>query len=367
MSDENMGELIKTELQRIGSESKLKIDELRSELREAEQKFLGLAPGNYSGGGGGADFARIVSQHAGIKELSDGATKNTVTIPLQISAKQLMMQKAAITSLTFAPESQTLPGLGNLPTRPLRLLDILPVVQMTHGSAQYVRLTGAFANAAAYQLLEGDVKAEGIFPTELITTQAATIAVTLPVSSQILADAPALEQQLGALLMFCLYDRLERELIAGSGIGNRIAGLSSAATAFAPTAGLSSADKIGEAGAALATAGWIPNGVILSAADFFKIASAHGVDGRYIADGGWAMPPRPNIWGLDVVVSAGAIAGTALVFDTQQLGFLDRMQATVDVGYVADQFARNLLTLRAELRAQLAIYSPASVLSVALA
>jgi HK97 family phage major capsid protein len=161
-----------------------------------------------------------------------------------------------------------------------------------------------------------------------------------------------------------LADKLERELINGVGTAGTIGGLVSIASAHVATG--AAADRIGHAGAALAALGWLPSLVILNPADWFAIASERGTDG-YIASGGWNLPPSPNLWAMDVVVSSAQTAGTALVLDAAQVAILDRQQASVDIGYVNDQFVKNMLTIRAELRAALAIYSPSALVKVALA
>ncbi|MGV8959353.1 MAG: phage major capsid protein [Stenotrophomonas sp.] len=301
-----------------------------------------------------------IGSNEGVKALASGQSKNTVTVALNAGVG--ILTKAAITSGTYPVESQRLATLGANPQRPLRLLDVLPSVPMASGSAQYVRL-GAYANAAGYQIAEGDLKPEATVPTSLITVEAATIAHWVPVSAQVLADSPALDQQLRGLLLFGLADKLERELLNGPGTAGTIAGLSSVAAIYTHTA-TAAADRIGQAGAALSAFGWVPSVVILNPADWFKIASERGAEG-YVA-GGWNQPARPNLWGMDVVISSAQPAGTAIVADTSQMAILDRQNATVDIGYTGTQFTSNMLTVRAELRAALAIYSPSAVTKVSL-
>lgn len=351
-------------LDQIAVDVGLTKSETQARLLAMEQHLVNNQGGNFTtGGGGNDDLAGLISKNAGVAALATGATKNTATIQLPGGVRAL--QKAAVTNITYPGEPQRLSFMGNDPRRRLRLLDLLQTIPMSGGSAQYLRLNG-YTNAAATQATQGAAKAEAAMPTSLVTVEASTIAHFLPASSQILADAPLLESQIRSLLLAGLLDKLERELIAGPGTGGRILGLSAVATAFLPTAGLSPADRIGETAATLTAAGWNPGVVILHPLDFFKIQSAHATGGEYVLQGGWALPPRPNVWGLDAIISAGASVGSALVFDASQVAFLDRMGATINVGWINQQFVENLLTILAELRGALAVFSPASVRSVTL-
>src|SRR3546814_11572627 len=86
-------------------------------------------------------------------------------------------------------------------------------------------------------------------------------------------------------------------------------------------------------------------------------------EGDYVA-GGWNNPAPPNVWGVPVVTNAAMAEGDVLVLDPQQVLILDRMQATAEFGYVNDDFTKNVVTLRAELRAGLPVLAPPAVLLI---
>ena len=333
-------------------------DKLDSTLTEIAQK-MATAEGYVPMGHKANPLAKL-SEDAGVKSLASGQSKNTVTVALNGGVE--LLTKAAVTSASVQPEPQRLGVMGNDPRRSLRLLDVLPVVKMSTGTTQYLRLS-ANANAAGYQLAEGDLKPEASFGTELVTVEAATIAHWVPVSQQVLADSPALRQQINSQLLYGLADKLEREILAGAGTAGTIAGLAGVAATYAHSA-TAPADRIGQAGTALQAIGWQPNVVIMHPSDWFKIASERTADG-YVA-GGWNQPARAPVWGMDGVLSSAQPAGTAIVADTSQMAILDRQNATVDIGYVNDQLIRNMLTIRAELRAAFAVYSPSAVVEVVL-
>ncbi len=54
-------------------------------------------------------------------------------------------------------------------------------------------------------------------------------------------------------------------------------------------------------------------------------------------------------------------AGTAIVMAPDACAILDRVQTTVMLGFSADDFTRNLVTILAEARAGFAVFSPGAV------
>lgn len=73
------------------------------------------------------------------------------------------------------------------------------------------------------------------------------------------------------------------------------------------------------------------------------------------------------MWGLPLIQTPAVAAGTVLVLDPMQAAILDRWSPRVELGRDADDFTRNLLTIRGEIRVGLAVFSPAAVLKVTLA
>jgi HK97 family phage major capsid protein len=63
-----------------------------------------------------------------------------------------------------------------------------------------------------------------------------------------------------------------------------------------------------------------------------------------------------------VITNPAITAGNFLIMDSSQVMVLDRMQATVEVGTINDQFTRNCVTVLAELRAGLAVFAPGAVM-----
>lgn len=274
--------------------------------------------------------------------------------------------RKALTSADVDVQPQRAPGLFNNPQVRLSLLDLLPVVPVTSSSFEFMSLTTA-ANGAATQVTEGSLKAESAPAFEVMTANVITIAHWVRASNQILADAPALQNQLDNLLRYGVQAKLEAELVKGDGTTGHILGLELQATTYTPTADHAS-DRVGQAQTALQSAGWNPTVIVMHPSDWFAIASerAETGNGQYVL-GSPRDPSGQNLWGLPVVTSPGITVGTALVMDTSQVALLDREQVTVMASREdRDNFVTNQTTILAEGRFGLAVFAPGAVLSVAL-
>ncbi len=255
-------------------------------------------------------------------------------------------------------------GIMNDPRRRLSLLDLMQRIAVSSSSFEFTTLDG-FVDAANYQALEGDAKANQAMPTALQTVPIQTIAVILGASEQVIADAPQLQQFINSRLIYGVTQKLESEIISGAGGAGQINGLLNQATAFTPTLDIATADAIGEAKAALEITGWTPGAVVMNPGDWQTIRSERNSSGEYVASG-WDSPAGPNVWGVPVVASAAMPAGQVIVMDPSQVALLDRKQAQFEIGRINDDFQTNTLRMRAELRSGLAVMAPSAVLKFAI-
>ena len=188
-------------------------------------------------------------------------------------------------------------------------------------------------------------------------------------SNQVLADAPALENQLSSLLTYGVSAKMEKEVLSGTGATGFMQGILPQATVFVPSviAGNTTVDRIGEAVTSLGAAGWVASAIVLNHVDWFSMTNIKDADGNYVI--GSPRDPGPlELWNTRVVLSAGMPQGTALVLDTAQVALLDREQATVQVSqHDRDNFVTNMVTILAEARAGVAVFAAGAVLKLALA
>ena len=111
----------------------------------------------------------------------------------------------------------------------------------------------------------------------------------------------------------------------------------------------------------------MPNAVLMNPTNFSAIRlarenTASATLGNYLM-GPPSATGEVTVWGLRVVESLYVPAGTVIVGDFDSASTLyDREQGQVRVGYIDQQFVRNMQTILAELRAAFVTYRPAGVL-----
>lgn len=340
-------------------------------LNGLEQEFATLkAAGNYRGDNG-PEIASPVAEFlksAQLKGMQDGAA-GTGRVTLDTSGVRLLTKAISNTGVgqtgdnAYSVQAQRWNGLGNNPQRKLSLFDVLPSIPVGVNTFEYMQLNG-YTNAAAIQAKEGDTKAEASVSTQVVTANIATIAAFVRTSLQVMNDAPALGAQLNNLLSYGVMAKAESELINGTAGAGKIKGLLASATAFTPTSD-EAQDMIGEAITELEANGWSPSVVIMNPHDFGAIQRARGTTNDGYLLGSPRDPSPPSLWSVPVITSASLAAGTALVLDGQQVAVLDRQQVVIASSREdGSNFVSNQITVLAEGRMGLAVFSTGAVLSV---
>src|SRR5690606_16006781 len=156
----------------------------------------------------------------------------------------------------------------------------------------------------------------------------------------------------------------ENQLLNGDGTGQNLHGILPQATAFAVPAGtvtptpMTAIDTLRIAMLQAALAEYPATGHVLNPIDWAGIELTKDSEGRYII-GNPQGTAQPTMWGLPVVSTQAMTAGSFLT-GAFKLGaqIFDRWDARVEVGYVNDDFIRNLVTILAEERLALAVYRP---------
>lgn len=344
------------------------IDGLYATVMDIEQKGNG-----YRGlpGGRPRDPLAAASDMKALEPLASREVKS-VRIPMTATIAELRKStfvfgsgdgNTSSESSGFDVQPQRLQTIGDDSRRRLSLLDVMPRVQVSSNAFEFNRLAG-YSNAAGYQVNQGDLKSQASLPTELEQVRIQTIAHFIKASTQVLQDAASMPNFLNSLMLYGVLEKLEREIIAGSGTDS-IAGLKAAGnyTVFTPSAGATNAaDKIGEALASLDIAGWRGNAILLHPRAWQAMRAERATTGNEYLVGSWSSPAPPNVWGVPVITSAAVGENECFVLDTSQTLLLDRMSPLVEMGYVDDDFTRNLVTIRAELRASVAVISPSAVI-----
>ncbi len=250
-----------------------------------------------------------------------------------------------------------------LPRRRMTIRALLAQGNTNSNAIEYDK-EKAFTNSADV-VAEGALKPQSELQFEDASAPVRTIAHWMRASVQILADAPALRSMIDQRLRYGLAFKEEQQLLNGSGSGQNIEGLVTAATAYAAPGSLTAATPVDVVRLMIlqvALAEYPANGIVMNPIDMAAIEMAKDTAGGYlIGDPQGTIQKR--LWGLPVIETQAMGVDKALVgaFDLAAQIF-DRQDATVEVSTEdQDNFVKNKVTIRAEERLALAIYREAAL------
>lgn len=238
-------------------------------------------------------------------------------------------------------------GVGSPGANLLGLQNALTTRPASGSSAvEYSRYTGQ-QGAAAVQAGEGAAKAAVRPDHSLITQGALTVAGFSKMSRQSMNDSAELRRAVDTTLTRSVNTALDVALTTGgTGFAGGFAALATAYTSLVYT---SLVDAISEGVATMQTAGFAPDVVAVSPADWLAITVMKDTTGQYLS-GAYLGEMPSAMRGLRVVLSPTVATGKALLIDSAHTELLIVDGFTVEVGYVGDDFTNNLATLLGEMR-----------------
>jgi HK97 family phage major capsid protein len=291
-----------------------------------------------------------------------------------------LSQKALITSNDASGGAFVRPdrlsGFTELVRQELQYLDILPTLTTTSDLIEYI-VQDTRTNAAA-PVLEATattgtsgLKPESAYAWSLVQKPVEQIAHWVPMTTRILNDAPMLRSAVDDELLYGLREELEEQCVIGTGTTPQLQGINTLATI--PTAA-AAGDPIGaifNAAMQNRLQGGVPaTAAVLTAASWAAIRllrenSATGTLGGYMM-GPPNMPGPMTVFGLQLALSTAMPATVAFVgnFTPTTIALVQREGGTIETGWINDQFVRNMLTLRAELRAVQIIRRPKGLFKI---
>lgn len=255
----------------------------------------------------------------------------------------------------------------DLPKRPdLVIRDLLTVVPITTGTAEYAKQTVRQNNAAP--VAEGAQKPYSNYGWEKATANVKTIAHLAKITRQALDDAPRLQGEVDSEMRYGLALAEDAQILNGDGTGENLLGLMLQATPYAAPSGVTipNMTRIDKLRLALlqASLGLYPSDAIAtSETDWALIELTKDSAGGYIFANPLAMA-GPTLWGKRVVPTNSMAIGSFLAGAFKMAATLyDRLAVEVLISSEnADDFEKNLLTMRAEERVALAVKRPAALI-----
>lgn len=273
---------------------------------------------------------------------------------------------------------QVVPGVVDKLFQRLTVADLLLTGQASTNTVRYVVEGTATSGAAG--VAEGGIKPESTLGLTTTDEPIKKIATVLPVSDEMLEDAPAIQSYINGRLMLFVRIEEERQLLRGTSGGNEVQGLLTSRGVPIYAAGTAAGNKAeqlfkamnGMRGSAFLEPEWI----IMSPADWQDIRLLKDNSGQlygggpfYGPYGGPQGPASANgqitgatdsIWQKPVYVTGALGAGTALIGTRAAAQVWRRGGLSVEAtNSHSDFFVRNLVAIRAEERLGLAVYRPA--------
>ena len=274
-------------------------------------------------------------------------------------------QKAVMTTATsWLPEITRTPRVVEFAHRPVQVLDTLPTANTDQPGVQWMEETTS--TSGAVETLENTQYGEAALAFTERQATIRKITTSIPATDEQLADVNQVAGIIDARLRFFLMQRLDLQVVAGNGIAPNILGFlntpgiqTQAIGGDPPQDAIYKAlDKVRVIGRATPSAIWLhPN-------DWQSIRLMRTGQDMYL----WGAPTDvgiPRIWGLPVVITEALTEGTGFVGDFANFSILwFRQGVEVLTGYVASDFIFGRQTIRASLRAALAVYRPTAFSTV---
>lgn len=341
-----------------------KADDLGTRLTEIEQKI--------SRPGGAKPHAaktlgQIIVDNEDVKSrLLGGAKKGTVNMSIEtkaiVSGTAAWGATASVSNSMVAADRQ---GLVSMPMRQMTVRDLVAPGQTISNAIEFAVQTTRTNNAAV--VAENTTKPYSNYAWDLRNFPVRTIAHLIKASRQILDDAPALQSTIDAEMRYGLDFTEEAELLYGDGTGQHLLGLVPQATAYSAAfavTGETAIDRIRLAMLQGVLALYPMTGTVLNPTDWTKIEMIKDGMGRYLV-GDPQGNIQPRLWGLPVVASLAMNAGSFLTgafrYGAQ---IFDRMAVEVLISTEnADDFEKNMITIRAEERLALVVKRPAAFIT----
>jgi HK97 family phage major capsid protein len=238
--------------------------------------------------------------------------------------------------------------------RPIRRVqEIANVGTTTSKYVVYIQQTTASTSSF---ILEAGAKAQGQVQYQEVSVEVKKVAATLKVSKEMLTDLAFMQSEVNYDLMESVEQSIDNALLNGNGVGANLDGVINQSTAwsagtFAGTitnANVSDVIRVGKA--QIEASNFTPTHVILNPEDVAKIQLTKTAQGEYTYPIFMDQTGAMNLAGMVVVSSANMTADNFVIGDFSRFNVRYREALNMSIGYVNDDFQRNMVTILCEAR-----------------
>jgi HK97 family phage major capsid protein len=280
----------------------------------------------------------------------------------QVQRARLEVKTTVSDNTTVFPTQR--PGVIRGDFLPLTIRELFNAIPVTSNMVNSLR-EDSFTNSAA-EVSQGAAKPQSEAAFEQYNVPITTVAHWIKVSNQLLADAPAIVAYIDDRARDGLAQRVDAQLLNGNGTSPNLSGLTDTGNFTAYTASSDDllVDAINRAKYDLWALGNMPDTVIVNPADWGAMERTRegAGTGMYLYGTPGTMASS-NPFGLQIVMSNNMAQGKFLVGAIRNSTALYvRSGATVEMGYINDDFTKNLVTIRVEERLGLGVERPSAIL-----
>lgn len=267
------------------------------------------------------------------------------------------------TGAGWAPESVRSGRVVEDATRPIQVLDIIPMGQTDQAAYVYMEETTRTHNAA--ETSEGGTYKESEFVLTEQTSTVRKITDSIPVTDEQLEDVAGVRSYLNNRLTFGLRQRFDNQVLNGDGVAPNLEGITNVSGIQTQAKGSDpTPDAVHKAMTKVRVTGRAnPNFVVMHPNDWQEIRLLRTADGIYI----WGSPSQEGpqaIWGLPIVLADSLSEGTGLVGDFNFCQAFERRGIDIQVGFTGSQFTEGKRTVRADFRVAFVTFRPAAFATV---
>lgn len=265
----------------------------------------------------------------------------------------------------FAPQAIRTGQVIDLPQQQPRIVDVIPSTTTAQTAVVFMR-ESVYTNAAA-ETTEGGLYPEAALQYVEVNQPVRKIAVFLPVTDEQLSDVEGMKDRINNRLLLMLRQRLDSQIIAGTGVAPNLEGILNTPGILAQAKGTDpNVDAVYKGLTQLRAVGFVePNAILMHPMDWQNVRLLRTADGMYIF--GFPGENGPDrLWGLPVVSSTYVTQGTALPGDYAgytELAYKAGIEFEVSNSH-ADFFQRGQLAIRAQLRCAFVILRPSALCEV---
>jgi len=290
-----------------------------------------------------------------IEKINEVLERKGGTVALDIKAVGTMTTTGNYTGGTVAL-TQLETGVARIVRRKPFLRELVNSAGTTSKYITYIEQTSPEGGAG--MTAEGALKSQADF--DLVERQAIVKKITawIKVSKEMASDLPFMQGEINTELVELVQLKLDEQILSGDGLGDNLVGILTNAIAFSAGGFALSivtpneADVIRVACVQIEKEEFMPNYILLNPEDCAKMELIKTTQGEYTYPMIYVNSNGDTrIKGIPVLTNTGIATGTFLVGDFTKSNLRIREELNIQVGFVNDDFTKNLFTILCEARA----------------